>query len=304
MRAPMPNQALEPTLTRVSVLNMAALISSTVSGLGGSVHRWAMKAIAVLFVCICLEVVAQKPPQDGAPNVSPSALASLQHELTQQQVEEQLKARGNHQFTAAFTNGVARCLSYYRNDVYGHYYLVFTNDHLARVCQPPPFELREEPYRGTRAIRRVLGDPEARVAAALAAEDMIGPRLSAALKPQTPSKRSVDPGLTAAFLLAQKLAGATSQAERERKYHALVKQYDPFEVVLGAALTSVEGRLGKPHVTEPLESGREIRYYGNIEFGLSASREQMWLAVVYEDGKVVRVYSRDFVDHDKIRPIE
>lgn len=263
-----------------------------------------MKAIAILIVCMCLEAVAQKPPQDGAPNVSPGVLASLQHGLTQQQVEEQLKARGEHQFTAAFTNGVARCLSYYRNDVYGHYYLVFTNDHLARICQPPPFEMRREPYRGTWTNYRVLGDPETRVAAVLQADDMIGPRLAAALKPQTPPKPSIDPGLTAAFLLAQKLANATSGSERERRFRALIKQYDPYQIAIGSALPSIERQLGKPHVIESMSGGREIRYYGNVEFGLSASRELMWLAVAYVDGKVVRVYSQDFVDHDKIRPLE
>jgi hypothetical protein len=231
-------------------------------------------------------------------------LAGLQHGLTQQQVEEQLKAGGYHQFTAAFSNGVVRCVSYYRNDVYGHYYLVFTNDHLARICQPPPFELREEPYRGTRAVRRVLGNPEARVAVVLDAEDMIGPRLSAALKSQMLPKRSVDPGLTVAFLLAKASAIAGSNSERERKFLALVKQYDPYRIAPGSLLTSVEGRLGKPHVTESLEGRREIRYYGNIEFGLSGRRELMWLAVVYEDGRVVRVYSHDFVDHDKIKRLE
>ena len=46
MRAPMPNQALEPTETRVSVLDVAALTSPMVSGLGGSVLRyvWELKA--------------------------------------------------------------------------------------------------------------------------------------------------------------------------------------------------------------------------------------------------------------------
>jgi len=263
-----------------------------------------MKAIAVFVVCICFEAVAQKPPQDGAPKVSHGALASLRHGLTQQQVEDQLKARGYHQFTASFSNVVARCLSYYRDDVYGHYYLVFTNDHLARICQPPPFEMRKEPYRGTWANYRVFGDPETRLAAVLRAEDMIGPQLTAALKPQTAPKRSVDPGITAALLLTQRSASAASQSERERKYRTLLKQYDPFEVAPGAALALVESRLGKPQVTELLESGREIRHYGNVEFGLSASRELMWLAVVYEGGKVVRVYSHDFVDHDKIRPLE
>jgi len=231
-------------------------------------------------------------------------LASLQHGLTQQQVEEQLKARGHHQFTATYSNGVARCVSYYRNDVYGHYYLVFTNDHLACICQPPPFEMQKEPYQGTWANYRVLGNPETRVSAVLRAEDMLGPRLTAALKPQTPPKRSVDPGLTAAFLLAQGLVSPASKAERERKFQALVQQYDPDQIALGSALPLVERQLGKPHITESLDASREIRYYGDIEFGLRASRELMWLSVVYEDGKVVRVFSRDFVDHDKIRPLE
>jgi hypothetical protein len=263
-----------------------------------------MKAIVLLTVCICFEAVAQKPPQDGAPNVSLGALASLQHGLTQQQVEERLNARGHHEFTAAFSNSVARCVSYYRNDVYGHYYLVFTNDHLERICQPPPFEMRREPYQGTWANYRVLGDPETRVASVLRADDMIGPRLAAALKFQTPPKRSVDLGLTAAFLLAQGLASPASKAERERRFLALVKQYDPYQIALGSPLTSVERELGKPQIIEPLGVGRDIRYYGNIEFGLSASRELMWLSVVYEDAKVVRVLSHDFVDHDKIRPLE
>ena len=256
-------------------------------------------AAALLFAVVCASALAAETP-----NVPPLALANLQHGLTQQQVEEQLKARGYHQFTAAVSNGVARCISYYRNDVYGHYYLVFTNDHLACICQPPPFEMQSEPYQGTWANYSVLGDPETRLAAVFRAEDLIGPKLTAALKPQTPPKGSVDPGLTAAFLLAQRSANAASQSARERKYRTLLKQYDPFEVAPGAALALVESRLGKPQMTEPLESGREIRYYGNVEFGLSASREQMWLAIVYEDGKVVRVYSHDFVDHDKIRPLE
>jgi len=239
-----------------------------------------------------------------SPNVSPVALASLQHGLTQQQVGVQLKARGDHEFTAAFSNGVTRCVSYYRNDVYGHYYLVFTNDCLARICQPPPFEMRREPYEGTWANYRVLGDPEARLTAVLRAEDMIGADLAAALKPQAPPKNSVDPGLTAAFLLSQGLASPASKAERERKFLALVNQYDPYRIAPGSALTSVERQLGKPHITESLEDGREVRYYGNIEFGLNARRELMWLSVVYKDGKVVRVFSRDFVDYDKIRPLE
>jgi len=261
-------------------------------------HKFRVLTAVSLLVAIGISAAAESP------NVPPGALANLQHGLTQEQVEEQLKARGDHEFTAALSNGVARCVSYYRNDVDGHYYVVFTNNHLAQICRPPPFEMRRESYNGTWANYRALGDPETRLAAVLRAEDMIGPRLTAAVKPQTPPKRSIDPGLTAAFLLAQKSMNAASQAERELKFSALVKQFDPSQIALGSALTSVESRLGKPHITHSLDGGREMRYYGNIEFGLRASRELMWLSVVYEDGKVIRVFSRDFVDHDKIRPLE
>lgn len=210
-----------------------------------------------------------------SPNVPPLALASLQHGLTQQQVEEQLKARGGHEFTAALSNGVVRCISYYRNDVYGHYYLIFTNDHLARICQPPEFKMRSEPFKGTSANRRVLGDPEVRLAAVLGAEDMIGPRLTAALKARTPPKGSVDPGLAAAFLLSQILGSAASQAERERRLTTLVKQFDPYALALGSTLASVESRLGKPHIIESLGDDHEIRYYADFAFGLPASSKLM-----------------------------
>ncbi len=259
----------------------------------------------LVFTALVLSMAGNELAAEGAsPNVAPVALASLRHGLTQHQVAELLKARGDHQFTAVLSNGITRCVSYYRNDVYGHYHLVFTNDHLAGICEPPPSEQRKEPYKGTWAIYRVMTDPEARLAAVLRSEDMIGPRLTAALKPKTPPKRSVDPGLTAAFLLAQKLAGAGSQSARERKFSVLVKQFDPYEVALGSPLTLVERRLGRPHITEPLGAGREIRYYGSIEFGMTGSKELMWLSVVYADGKVIRVFSRDFIDKDKIRPLE
>src|SRR5437667_9594586 len=74
---------------------------------------------ASLLAAVCVSGLSAE-----SPNVSPVALSSLQHGLTQQQVEERLKARGDHEFTAAFSNGIARWISYYRNDVYGHYYLV------------------------------------------------------------------------------------------------------------------------------------------------------------------------------------
>ena len=204
-------------------------------------------------------VYAQKPPQPGSPNVSPAALATVQRGMTQQEVEQHLSARGGHQFTAALSNALIRCVSYYRNDVYGHYYLVFTNDHLAKVCAPPPFEMRQEPYMDSWVNYRVLGNPESRVDAVLQSEDMIGSALTTALQPKTPPKQSVDYGLTAAFLLTKLFSRSSSQNERERQYETLLKTLDPYAIAIGSEMATVESRLGKPQITDALGSEQEIR---------------------------------------------
>ena len=103
--------------------------------------------------------------------------------------------------------------------------------------EPPPFKMRKEAYGGTCATYRVLGDPEARLAAVLQAEDMIGSRLSPELKPKTSPERPVDPGLTGAFVPTQKSANAALKSERERKFFSLVKQYDPYQAAPGSALS-------------------------------------------------------------------
>lgn len=237
-------------------------------------------------------------------NVPTKALAGLSHGMTERDVEESLQARGNHQFTAVMSNGIVRCTAYYRSEIFGKYYLVFTNSYLSAICEPPPHEMRRVPYEGTWSNERVLGDPENRIAEVLKATDMIGPALVAALKPATPPKSSYDPGLTAAFLLTKLFADKTKQSERERKYTVLLEQFNPFKINIGDTLVAVETRLGKPHITEDLDMGREMRYYGSIEFGRSGSRQLMWLAVVYKEGKVIRVFSEDFIDYDKIAPLE
>ena len=242
--------------------------------------------------------------QEGSAHVAPTILAGLVHGLTQRQVEARLGARGEHEFTAALSNAVVRCVSYYRNDVYGHYYLVFTNDCLARVCRPPPFEMRQQRYGRGWANYRVLGDPEARIGKVLGAQDMIGPRLVAALKPVSPPKQHVDPGLTAALLLARRGADREKQDEWGRQFNALLRRYDPYGITLGSTVSSVEDRLGKPHTTERLPGDRQIRYYGSVEFGRVGQRELMWVSVVYQHAKVIRVFSRDFLDEDKVRQLE
>jgi hypothetical protein len=235
-------------------------------------------------------------------------LASLKHGMTEQEVENALKARGNHQFTALRSSAVIRCIAYCRSDKWEVYYLVFTNQRLTSICEPPPFETREVPYGDSSMIVPVLGDPEVQIDKVLSASDLIGPSLFAALDiedPQVAPKSSTDPGLTAAYLLTQKLfSNKNKDAERARKYRSLLEKYDPFKASIGSTMQDAEVRLGKPQIVEKISPKREMRYYGSIEYGKTANRELMWLSLVYDDGKVVRVFSDRFVDYDKIRLLE
>ena len=68
--------------------------------------------------------------------------------------------------------------------------------------------------------------------------------------------------------------------------------------------TAASHLLSWSHTRETCSGRHSADFFGNVEFDVSGRREQMWLAVVYEKKKVVRVYSHDCVDHDKIRPLE
>ena len=268
-----------------------------------------MQSVVIVWIvlaCVVLGAQAQvKTNRQEMVCVPTEALGRLSHGMSQTEVERLLGARGNHQFTALISNINYRCVAYYRGEIYGKYYLLFTNGHLSKVCKPPPFEMREIAYEGTWAVIRVLGDPEARIIETLAATDMIGPALVADLRPAKPPKQSWDPGLTAAFLLVKWLFGDRQrEAAQRREWEALLVKYDPFAIELGMAREDVEGRLGKAQITEELGPERNICFYGNIKYGLMGSEQLMWLAVVYNQGRVVRVFSHDFVDWGKIRQLE
>lgn len=241
-------------------------------------------------------------------NVLMKDLASLKHGMTQQEVENALKARGSHQFTALRSNTIIRCIAYCRSDKWGMYYFVFTNGRLTSICEPPPFEMRTVPYGDSLLNIRVLGDPEVRIDKVLNAKDVIGPSLTAALEtkePNAPPKSSADPGLTAAYLLTKKLlSNKEKDKERAKEYKLLLEKYDPFKVRIGSIAQDIEVHLGKPQIVEAMNEKREMRYYGSVEYGKTAIRELMWISLVYDENKVVRVFSDEFINYDKIKLLE
>lgn len=263
-------------------------------------------AVSVLLACSIPDARAQVSlERREVINVPMEALRSLTPGMRESDVENKLGKRGNHQFSAILSNGVIRCIAYCRDAIYGEYYLVFTNGHLSAICVPPPHEMERIPYRGTWLNQSVLRDPEDRITSVREARNLIGTEFGASVKHRKEKARSYDLGLTAAYLLTRTLcAGKAQEEKRARVYAELLDKYDPFKVELGAAAEAVEERLGAPQITQALDREREMRYYGSIEYGFMGSRKLMWLAIVYDKGKVIRVFSDDFVDYAKIRELE
>jgi hypothetical protein len=226
----------------------------------------------------------------------------LKRDLSVAEVSQHLGMTGRHQFTMEKEGKVVRCVSYYRNDVYGCCYLVFVDDRLKSVCTPPPIKMvgRHGPY-GI-VMHAMIGNPEDQAARVLKAPNLLGDPLKKAMRPAPRPKESTDLGLTAAFLLAGNASGPAAPGPLELEQQRLAKMLDPWQVALGTTREEAERRLGRSRLREEFVPGRELHYYGPPA---SASpqvfrQDALWLCVLYSDGKAVAVFSRQFVDDEKL----
>lgn len=261
-------------------------------------------AVAVFLCQVILSMGEVSLDRRTVVNVPTEALRSLSHGMTEHEVEAALGARGVHQATALISNDIIRVTAYFRSEIYGMYYLVFVNQILTKVCEPPPFEMGVRRFGDhPPSAVRLLADPETRLAEVLAAEDMIGPELAAALQPAERRKRRGDPGLSAALFLTRLIfRDRTAEAQEERDYKAILDRFDPFKVMVGSHVDTIESRLGSPHIQNIHEDGRDFRYYGHLSF--RGTRELQWLCIVYSNGTASRVFSSQFIDWNIIRTLE
>jgi hypothetical protein len=250
--------------------------------------------ITVWFVASCLLASAQ----GSGKKVAVDSLLHLERGQSQKKIEEVFGTPARHEFTARIDDRLLRCASF-AFDSTGRYYFVFTNDALAKICEVTPFEFRRVPYKDTWWEIPVRADPEKRLKKVLDSPDLVGAALSESLKRRGPPPKSGSMNVLPAFIVAAPFwaAAAPLRAERRAEVEALAKKFDPYKVKLGMSVEHVEEMFGKPHVTDSVREKRETRYYGSARLGESPL---LWISVVFEDGRTVRVFSGDFFDMDKI----
>lgn len=250
--------------------------------------------ITVWFIGACLIASAQ----GSGKKVAVDSLLHLERGQSQEKLEKLFGTPARHEFTARIDDCLLRGTSF-SFDSKGRYYFVFTNDSLAKICEVTPFEFRRVPYKDTWREIPVRTDPERRLEKVLDSPDLVGPALSESLRRRGTPPKSGSMNVLPAFIIAAPFwaAAAPLRAEQREEVEALAKKFDPQKVKVGMSAERVEEMFGKPHVTDLTGEQRESRYYGSARLG---ENPLLWISVVFENGRVVRVFSGDFFDMDKI----
>lgn len=102
-------------------------------------------------------------------------------------------------------------------------------------------------------------------------------------------------------------------AARKPTHDAWLRAYDPFKIRLAANRVETETAYGQPHfVVQEDDSGREIHAFGPAEIlwrdktrvHLGPVNKRFWVAIVYEDDVVTRIFSNDLFNDMRIATSE
>ena len=242
----------------------------------------------------------------NAPRSNPEILLKASPGISQAQLETLTGIPARHQFTALRDDKTLRCVSYYFSSYNQYFYFVFTNDALGKIALAPSYESASRGWKRAKRARWRTREPDERLevvlnAPALTPDDIV---LAGAQK----YKPGTDPGLTSAFIIVGVIgapiivARMPAEMARKRERRSLAQRFDPFRVRLGMSVAEVEQMFDAPHLTETLEDGSELRYYGSAKFGYYY--DVHWLSVAFRKEKATAVFSHDFCNQRKLKKQE
>ena len=266
----------------------------------------------LLMVFAAAGCVSKKPENQGW-TVNSQAFVKLKRGISLAELESAFQIKPTHEFTVRRNAATIRCVRYdlIAPHTYQTYYFVFTNDALASICLPPPLEYGERMENDMR-IGFVIVQPEKIVETVIHSEDLNGEALAKSVSEVMSLKRSKNSGnepwnILPAFIILSPLIVATAPVNVVRdiqwrhEFETQRAQHDPFRIGLGMTVGEIEAVLGNPFTIGATADGLEIRYYGSPKFiGYSG---ELWVSIVFDQGKVMRVFSDHFFEAEKIRSI-
>jgi len=239
---------------------------------------------------------AEKKPPETA--VRLEAFLALERGTLLEDVRTTLGMPGRHEFSAVVEETRYLSLYFAFEEPYVGFYLVFTNEHLKAVVDPPKPEFYRVPYKDTvREIPKPF-DAENRLKAVLAFNDLSREEIDQRIRLAIP-KGASSLNMRPAFILASPLYLAKSgEIEADYRTNAdLAKRFDPLKVELGDQIEDVEKVFGKPYDVIKESEERVVHVYGSpVSLRINPAFRFSWVTLVFENGKVVRVLSNHFFD--------
>ena len=257
---------------------------------------------AVIGVCLAGAIAvagcATSGSQPRTVSVNREIVIHLQRGISENDLQATLRTPPTHEFTARTPTNVIRCVSYCFGKPRLKYYFVFFDGTLAKVCEPPPFEYGFVPYKGAKLSVRKPWTPEERMLAVLRSLDLQGEAFEQSLTRRDVAKASRSKNVLPAFFIVAPawIATAPIRGLNRLQVESLADKFAPDRIHLGMQASEVEKRFGDPKTTDNLDDGREIRYYGSPKLGVNPL---LWVSVVFEGDRVIRIFSDDFFDTDK-----
>lgn len=226
-------------------------------------------------------------------NIKKGALAN--------EVETVFRSIGKHQFTVERDGKAYSCFSYYIGKEYwakraAKYYCVYENSFLERIVVPPPFEYDYIPYKnGTRGIRKPI-DPDKRINETFRAKNLLNQGLIDSLIERFPEKSSsLNLGPLIGILGIFSDAGEKRKEKDDFKREKLEKKYNSAAIKLGMNIADIKAVLGSAKDIHN-QNSKLVRVYGEEATFIYYPYSLPWIAVEYENEKVIRVLTRDFFD--------
>ena len=226
----------------------------------------------------------------------PAALLDAPRGISRAELEQLYQRTGRHQATALVEQETVLCVSYTFGEPYVTYYFVFRNDRLTKIIEPPRGELRTVPYRGSRRVVPTPVDADLRLRAVLASPDLSRDALGSSLEQRLPKAGSES--FNVLSLLVPFIAVKSPWiAQQYRHNAALMTTYDGLRIEIGMDTDEVDVRLGSPKRIHALSDDREVCVYGdNSQPDVNPMYQFSWVAVVFDDGRAVRLFSHHFFD--------
>lgn len=230
-----------------------------------------------------------------------------------EEVQKRLVVKLQHEFTATIESNQFLCVRLDDPNNSAFFYLLFRNGGLNGILdeRKPVFERKT--FRGKPASVPKPVDSEEEMAAVLKQAFLtpmeIKQDMEARAAAAEAAKAGQEPGnllpaviVTSPFFAAKAPAVAKARKEAAR----LIEKYDPFKIRIGMSLAEVESLFGEPRYSRR-EADQVMEVYGaklppDATLPVATKEppptevDSVYVAVVFQDGKVIRVFSHHFFD--------